>query len=78
MTDVIETCGGNTRLVRFLNRLGVCASMDTHARYVQYRTTKSLKDGVMNDYPQDAFTVVLMITWTLFTVTQECIVANSS
>ena len=58
VTDVVETCGGNTRLVRFLNRLGVCASMDTHARYVQYRTTKSLKHGVMSDYPQDAFTVV--------------------
>ena len=55
MTDVVETCGDNTRLVRFLNRLGVCASMDTHARYVQYRTTKSLKDGVMSDCPQDAF-----------------------
>ena len=31
VTDVIETCGGNNRLIRFLNRLGVCASTDTHA-----------------------------------------------
>ena len=57
ITDVVEMCGGNTRLVRFLNRLGVCASTDTHARYVQYRIKKSLKDGAMSGFPQDSFTV---------------------
>ena len=31
LTDVIESCGGSTCLVRTLNRLGVCASADTHA-----------------------------------------------
>ena len=51
---------GNTRLVtcRFMNRLGVCASMDTHARYVQYQIKKRFKDPAMSDYPQDAFTLV--------------------
>ncbi len=57
VTDVIETCGGNNRLIRFLNRLGVCASTDTHARYVQYRIKKSLKEGAMSGCPQDAFTL---------------------
>ena len=57
ITDVVEMCGGNTRLVRFLNRLGVCASTDTHARYVQYRIKKSLKDGAMSGFPQDSFAV---------------------
>ena len=35
--DIIEACGGSARLLRILNRLGVCVSADTHARYVQYR-----------------------------------------
>ena len=58
LTDVIETCGGSNRLVRFLNRIGVCASADTHARYIQYRIRKSMEDGAMSGYPQNAFTLV--------------------
>ena len=56
--DIIETCGGNRRLIRSLNRLGVCASADTHARYVQFRIKNSLLEGIMSRYPQNAFTVV--------------------
>jgi len=40
------------------NRLGACASADTHARYVQYRVEQSKQQGVMDDYPADAFNVV--------------------
>ena len=43
ITDAIETCGGSSRLVKMLNRLGVCVSPDTHARYVQYRIKKKLQ-----------------------------------
>ena len=32
LTDAVETCGGSTRLLKLLNRLGVCASIETHSR----------------------------------------------
>ena len=37
IADAVETCSGSSRLQKLLNRLGVCASQDTHARYIQYR-----------------------------------------
>ncbi len=39
ITDV-KTCGGSARQQKLLNRLGACASIDKHARYVQYRIQK--------------------------------------
>ena len=38
IADAIETCGGSSRLTRLLNRLGVCVSIDTHARTGMYNT----------------------------------------
>ena len=35
ITDAIETCGGSSRLQKLLNRLGACASIDTHSRSIQ-------------------------------------------
>lgn len=58
IADTIEACGGSTRLLRILNRLGVCVSADTHARYVQYRVQKCKEEGPMNPYPRNAFTIV--------------------
>ena len=58
IADAIETCGGSSRLTRLLNRLGVCVSTDTHARYVQHRVKRTQEEGVMSLYPQNAFTVV--------------------
>ena len=58
LTDAIETCHGSGRLVKLLNRLGACASADTHARYVQYRVELSKQKGVMDDYSSEAFSVV--------------------
>ena len=43
LTDAIETCGGSSRLIKLLNRLGICTSADTHARYVQYRVEGALR-----------------------------------
>ena len=57
LADAIETCGGSDRLARLLNRFGVCASPDTHSRYVQYRVDKSKKDGPMRGLPDNAFMV---------------------
>ena len=58
LTDAIETCGGSSRLVRLLNRLGVCASADTHSRYVLYRVHATINDGPLSGYPMHALTLV--------------------
>ena len=58
LTDAIETCGGSPRLTRLLNRLGVCASKETHDCYVQYRVEKSKKEGPMSGFPDNAFMLV--------------------
>ena len=57
IADAIETCGGSSRLMKLMNRLGVCASEDTHKRYIQYRVEKSMKQGPMFGYPSKAFTI---------------------
>ena len=58
IVDAVETCGGLSRLQKLLNRLGVCASQDTHARYIQHRVQKRMKEGPMATYPQDSFMLV--------------------
>lgn len=58
IADAIETCGGSSRLVRLLNRLGACVSADTHARYVQYRIQKSKEEGPMSGYLQGLYSCV--------------------
>ena len=58
ITDAIETCGGSSRLQKLLNRLGACACIDTHDRYLQYRVEKKMKEGPMAAYPQDPFMIV--------------------
>jgi hypothetical protein len=55
IADAVETCGGSSRLVKLLNRLGVCASIDTLDRYIQYRVQKTMEDGPMAAYPQTSF-----------------------
>ena len=37
VTDTIDRCGGSTELIRILNRLEVCASADTLARFIQHK-----------------------------------------
>ena len=58
IADAIKTWGGSNKLVRVLNRLGVCASSETHDRYIQYRVKKVLEEGPMAKFPGDAFTLV--------------------
>ena len=57
IADVVLTCGGSSRLVKFLNRLGICTSADKHNRYVTERK-KQKEDGILSAYPESAFTVV--------------------
>ena len=57
LAEAIETCGGSKRLVRMLNRLGICASPETALRYVQYRIEKKATEGIMTAYPSDCFMI---------------------
>ena len=34
LADIVETCDGSSRLLKILNRFGICSSADTHNRYV--------------------------------------------
>ena len=55
--DAIETCGGSSRLIKLLNRLGICACLDTHDRYIQHRVEKLKEKGPMSNYLCTAFSV---------------------
>lgn len=58
IADAIETCGGSTRLMKLLNRFGVCVSPETHARYLQYMVQKREAERPMAGFPTDAFMMV--------------------
>ena len=78
ITDAIETCGGSSRLQKLLNRLGACASIDTHSRYVQYRVQKRMEEGPMASYPSCSFMIISADIWTLNTALLEYIVVSKS
>ena len=50
LTDIIECCGGSLRLIKLLNRLGVCASSETHRRYMQYQIERLSENELMTTY----------------------------
>lgn len=56
LTDIIECCGGSSRLIKLLNRLGVCASSETHRRYMQYQIERLFENGPMTRYPVNTLT----------------------
>ena len=56
LTDIIECCGGSQRLIKLLNRLGVCASSETHRRYMQYQIERLSENGPMTRYPTNTLT----------------------
>ncbi len=57
LTDIIESCGGSTRLIKIINRLGICASADTNSRCIQYGVKKLEQQGIHSSYPRNTFTV---------------------
>ena len=57
ITDVVESQGGSTLLVRKLNRIGVCASADTLSSFIQHKVSTCDEDGMKYLTP-DTFTVV--------------------
>ena len=56
MTDLVESQGGSSVLVRVLNRLGVCSSSDTLARFVQFKRT-AFDQHHFKHLSKDAFTL---------------------
>ena len=58
VADAVESCGGSLQLVRLLNRLGACASVETHKRYVQFRVAQRMSRGALSGYPLNTLTVV--------------------
>ena len=57
ITDLIEGQGGSATLIKMLNQLGLCASADTLARYIQHKGIN--KETAMNCcLNSDSFTVV--------------------
>ena len=57
MTDVVESQGGSSVLVKVLNRLGVCSSADTLACFIQHKRSTS-DQHQFKHISKDAFTVV--------------------
>ena len=58
IADAIEVCGGSIRLKTLLNRLGVCASTETHARYIQYRVEIRQREGPLAGHMLDCPIIV--------------------
>ena len=57
LADSTESQGGSTLLLRLLNRLGVCASADTLARFIQFKVTNFSSDKLKHLKP-DGFATV--------------------
>ena len=55
-TDLVESQGGSSVLVRVLNCLGVCSSADTLARFIQHRVTSYAHR--LEQLSTESFTVV--------------------
>ena len=57
VADTIEVYGGSRQLIRVLNRLGTCVSVDTHDRFVTCVAEKHKEDDLWNELKCDTFTV---------------------
>ena len=58
LTDTINHCGGSTGLIRILNRLGVCASADTLARFIQHKVEECQRRGPEQDCVESLPTII--------------------
>ena len=45
ITDMVDSCGGSTKLIRALNRLGMCSSLDTLSRVIQQQVKMREQKG---------------------------------
>ncbi len=58
ITDLIESCGGSTKLIRYLNRLGICSSLDTLSRVIQQHVKMREHKGPEQELCSSAMIVV--------------------
>lgn len=58
ITDVVDSLGGSTQLVKILNRLGICSSSDTLARCIQHRATERETKGPEQECSRDSITFI--------------------
>ena len=49
-TDIVDSHGGTTELIRILNRLRAVASNDTHARYMEAIVEKRRSSGIKKNF----------------------------
>ncbi len=58
VTDVVESLGGSTQLVKVINRLGICSSADTLARSIQHRVKERESKGPEQECSSDSITFI--------------------
>ena len=58
VTDIVESLGGSTLLVKVLNRLGICCSADTLARSIQHRVKERETKGPEQECCRDSITFI--------------------
>lgn len=58
IADTIESCGGSSYLIKTLNRLGVCSSADTLARFMQCKVQEREKRGPEHECVNNALTII--------------------
>ena len=58
ITDLIDSCGGSTKLIRYLNRLGICSSLDTLSRVIQQHVNMREHKGPEQELHSSAMMVV--------------------
>ena len=60
ITDIVDSHGGSTELIRILNRLGVCSSIDTLLRRIQYITSVREDTGAEHECNARALAVTTL------------------
>ena len=55
LTDMVEMCGGNTELIKTLNRIGAVAALETHRRLVTKVVEERLQRGIKDELTTGAF-----------------------
>lgn len=77
VADTVEVCGGSRRLIRILNRLGVCVSTDTHDRLVTYLAEDQRERSVWSELSQDKFTLASIDNIDFFAKSCSCLLWRS-
>ena len=58
LTDINNSQDATELLIRVLDRLGICSSMDTLARYIQHKESNDKVAGGTKHLDPEGFTIV--------------------